>query len=402
MKKNIRDEQKGFIFIALILVVVLILSVIFKFALKTNIVKDSIEEGNIVKTLFVVEDSDGSILYSSVLFNDPSSYKSAILNIPGYTGAIYKTIGRVDRIDKVYEEAGISGFKYEVEKMLGIDIPFYTILKIDDFTKLCDYLGGLRVFIAEPVDCTSLSGERWLLPSGAVTLDGDKIDTYLDYRTKDETEFDVQERYQSCMAAFIACIHEKKFQIFDKNNFNVYSNSIISNISDEEEKTLFQLIAEADAESIIKQTITGSVRNVDDQQLLFPDNNGEFIKEAVGQTMNMLTSADGNLSSRVYVLEIQNGTTVQGLARNTAVLFQKASYDVLSPVNANRNDYEETIIIDHIGNPEMAKLVGEFIHCDNIREITEEEEMEGFYSEANVDFTIILGKDFNGRYVISR
>ena len=162
MKKNIRDEQKGFIFIALILVVVLILSVIFKFALKTNIVKDIIEEGNIVKTLFVVEDSDGSILYSSVLFNDPSSYKSAILNIPGYTGAIYKTIGRVDRIDKVYEEAGISGFKYEVEKMLGIDIPFYTILKIDDFTKLCDYLGGLRVFIAEPVDCTSLSGERWL------------------------------------------------------------------------------------------------------------------------------------------------------------------------------------------------------------------------------------------------
>ena len=400
--KNIRDEQKGFIFIGLILVVVIVLSVIFKFALKTNIVKDNMEENAIVKTLFVVEDTDNSILYSSVLFNHSSSYKSAILNIPGYTGSIYKTIGRVDRIDKVYEEAGIAGFKNEVEKMLGIDIPFYTIIKLEDFTKFCDYLGGLRVFIAEPVDCTTVGGQRWLLPSGAVTLDGDKIATYLNYRTEDETEFDVQERYQSCMAAFIAGIHEKKFQIFDKNNFDVYANSIISNISDEEEKTLFQLIAEADAESIIKQTITGSVRNVDDQQLLFPDNNGEFIKEAVGQTINMLTSADGNLSSRVYVLEIQNGTTIQGLARNTAVLFQKASYDVLSPVNASRNDYEETIIIDHIGNPEIAKLVGEFIHCDNIREITDEEEVEGFYSEANVDFTIILGKDFNGRYVIPR
>ena len=398
--KKIRDEQKGIIFIALIFVVVIILSVIFKFALKTNVVKDTMEENEVVRTLFVVEDLDESILFSSVIFNDSNTYKSAILNIPGYTGAIYKTIGRVDRIDKVYEEAGIEGYKKEVENILNVDIPFYTIIKIKDFIKLVDYLGGLRVFIAEPIDFVSDEGERWLLPSGAVTLDGDKIAVYLSYKTEDETGFDVQERYQSCMAAFIAGIHEKKFEIFDKNNFKVYSDSIISNISDEEEKTLFQLIAEADAESIIKQTITGSIRHVDDQQLLFPDNNGEFIKEAVRQTTNLLTSADGNLSTRVYVLEIQNGTTIQGLARNTAALFQKASYDVLSPVNANRNDYEETIIIDHIGNPEMANLVGEFIHCTNIRELTPEEEASGMYSEANVDFTIILGQDFNGRYVI--
>ena len=152
--------------------------------------------------------------------------------------------------------------------------------------------------------------------------------------------------------------------------------------------------------SIIKSTITGSLRRVDGQLLLMPDNNGEFIKEAVKQTTNMLASTDGSLSSRVYVLEIQNGTTVQGLARNTAVLFQNASYDVLSPVNAARTDYEETVIIDHINNREVAKSVGEFIHCTNIREASEEE-LES-YSEIGVDFTIILGKDFNGRYVIPR
>ena len=402
MKKRIRDEQKGIIFIALMIFVAISVAVIFKFALKHNVVKDYMEENEVVKTLFVVEDTDKSILFSSVLFNNSTSYKSAILNIPGYTGAIYKTIGRVDRIDKVYEEAGIEGYQKEVEKMLGIEIPYYSIVKLDDFIKLVDYLGGLRIFIAEPIDCLSEDGERWLLPSGAVTLDGDKIATYLNYTKEDETPFDIQERYQSCMAAFIAGIHDKKFQIFDKNNFKVYSDSIITNLNEDEEQTLYQLIAEADAESIIKQTITGSIRHVDNQQLLFPDNNGEFIKEAVRQTTNLLTSADGNLSTRVYVLEIQNGTTVQGLARNTAALFQKASYDVLSPVNADRSDYEETVIIDHIGNPEMAKLVGEFIHCTNIRELTPEEEAESFYSEANVDFTIILGRDFNGRYVIPR
>ena len=400
MKRDMRDEQKGLIFIALILVVVVVLSVVFKFALKTNVVETYTEDHKIVQTLFVVEDNEGSILFSSLLFNNPSSYKAGFLNIPGYTGAIFNSIGRTDKIEAVYKEAGIQGYKTEVEKLLGVnEIPFYSIIKLDNFIKLVDYLGGLRVFISEPIDTVSENGERWLLPSGAVTLDGDKIATYLSYRIEDETEYDVQERYQNCMAAFIAGIHNKKFEIFDKDNFKVYSDNIITNLNEDEEQTLFQLIAEADAESIIKQTITGSLRHVDDQYLLFPDNNGEFIKEAVKQMKNMLTSEDGNLSSRVYVLEIQNGTTIQGLARNTAILFQKASYDVLTPVNANRNDYEETIIIDHIGNPEIAKIVGEFIHCTNIREITEEEELEVFYSDANLDFSIVLGSDFDGRYV---
>ena len=163
---------------------------------------------------------------------------------------------------------------------------------------------------------------------------------------------------------------------------------------------MFKNIAEIDTESMIRQTVTGSIRNVDGQQLLFPLNNGEFIKEAVKQTTNMLTSTDGTLTSRVYVLEIQNGTTVQGLARNTSILFQNASYDVLSAVNADSNDYEKTIIIDHIGNEEVAKMVGEFIHCTNIRQSTPEEDLNNAGAEASVDFTIILGKDFDGRYVV--
>ena len=84
-------------------------------------------------------------------------------------------------------------------------------------------------------------------------------------------------------------------------------------------------------------------------------------------------------------------------------MFQNASYDVLSAVNADRNDYQETVIIDHLGNSEVAKMVGEFIHCDNIKTASEMiNPEETFNSEANVDFTVILGSDFNGRYVIKR
>lgn len=399
-KLKIRDEQKGIIFIALILITTAVLSIVFAFSLKTNTVEETLKSDEVVRTLFVVEDEDSSVLFSSVLIYLPSSNKGALVNLPGYTGAIYQSLGRVDKLEKVYEEKGINAYKEEVEKLLGLKISFYAIMKLKDFIKICDYLGGMRVFISEPIDSVSENNERWLLPSGAVNLDGDKISTYMHYRLEDETEYDIQERYQNVMAAFMTGLHDKKFTAFDGKNFSKYAECIITNLDSEEEESLFKALAEIDSESIIKQTVTGSQRRVDGQLLLMPDNNGDFIKEAVKQTTNMLTSTDGTLTSRVYVLEIQNGTTIQGLARNTAVLFQNASYDVLSPVNASRNDYEETVIIDRIGNKDVAKIVGEFIHCTNIREPTEEEEVGDLLSEASVDFTIILGKDFNGRYVI--
>ncbi len=398
-KIKIRDEQKGVIFIALIIFTAIALSIVFAFSLKTNTVEDALKEKGIMRTLFVVEDDDSSMLFSSLLIYNPSSQKAALVNLPGHTGAIYQSLGRVDKLEKVYSEAGIVAYRTEIEKLLGMTIPYYAIITLENFIKISDYLGGMRVFISEPVDCLSEEGVRWLLPSGAINLDGDKINTYLHYRLEDETEADVQERYQNAMAAFITGLHDKKFIVFVKTNRKRYLDFVKTNLNPEEETTLFEAIADVDAESIIKQTITGSLRRVDGQQLLMPDNNGEFIKEAVKQTTNLLASTDGTLTSRVYVLEIQNGTTTQGLARNTAILFQNASYDVLSPVNAPRNDYDETVIIDHIGNMDVAKIVGEFIRCTNIREATPEEEAESSSLDAGVDFTIILGKDFDGRYV---
>lgn len=401
-KIKIRDEQKGIIFIALIIIMGIVLAAVFAFSLKTNTVEDSLKDNEIIRTLFVVEDDDSSALFSSLLIYNPSSAKAALVNLPGHTGAIYQSLGRVDKLEKVYSEAGINSYKLEVEKLLGMKIPYYAIMTLENFIKLSDYLGGMRVFISEPVDCLSEDGERWLLPSGAINLDGDKIATYLHYKVEDEVEADVQERYQNAMAAFITGLHDKKFIIFTKENSGRYLDFIKTNLNAEEEYTLFAAIADVDTESIIKQTITGSLRRVDGQQLLMPDNNGEFIKEAVKQTTNLLASTDGTLTSRVYVIEIQNGTTTQGLARNTAILFQNASYDVLSPVNAPRNDYDETVVIDHLGNKDVAKIVGEFIHCTNIRDATPEEEAESSGLDTGVDFTIILGKDFDGRYVIPK
>ena len=397
--KKLRNEQKGILFIALIVIVIAAMSLFFARSLKTNSVEDALEHDTLLRTLFVVQNDDGTVLFSNIIILDTSTKKAAVINLPGYTGAIFQSLGRTDKLEEVYNELGMASYRTEVQKMMGISIPYTTMVKLEDFIRLCDMFGGMRVFIPSPIDSTSEEGERWLLPSGAVTLDGDKIAVYLRYRDEEETEESIQDRYQNVMGAFLTGLHDQSFKIFNSSkNFKRFSVSLNTNLADYEEETLYSEISQIDTESIIKQTITGSLRNVDGQQLLFPLNNGEFIKEAVKQTTYMLMSSDGTISNRIYVLEIQNGTKTQGLARRTATLYQNASYDVLSAVNADSNDYAETVIVDHIGNEAIARQVGELIRCTNIKQADEME--DGSSGDSMVDFTVILGRDFNGAYVI--
>ena len=170
------------------------------------------------------------------------------------------------------------------------------------------------------------------------------------------------------------------------------------NLSLSDSYRMMSLFSEMDTELIKRQTVTGKLREIDGKELLMPTRNGSDIREAVQQVTQLLVSNSGAMVSRIYVLEIQNGTTIQGLAHNTAILYKGASYDVLGTVNADRNDYDKTVIIDHIGNKEMAEMVGKYIHCSNIIEETVDLS-ESEDSASNVDVTIILGKDFDGRYV---
>ena len=397
MKKNkIRDEQKGIIFLIFIFLVVVFVSLYSWFVLKPK----TLEYGDqVIRTLFLVSDSEKNCIFSNVLIYYPETQKAAVVNIPSNTGAIYQSLNRTDRIDSVFREKGIEVFKSEVEKILNCIIPFYINIELEDFKLLTDYLGGLRVFIPSPVDVTCDDGKRYLLPSGAVNLDGDKIESYLKYVFPEETFTEVQDRYQNVATAFFSALHDKKASVFKSEKvFKKYYDLMSINLSLSDSYRMMSLFSEMDTELIKRQTVTGKLREIDGKELLMPTRNGSDIREAVQQVTQLLVSNSGAMVSRIYVLEIQNGTTIQGLAHNTAILYKGASYDVLGTVNADRNDYDKTVIIDHIGNKEMAEMVGKYIHCSNIIEFSVYLfDFEDFSS--NVDFTIILGKDFDGRYV---
>lgn len=396
--KSTARMEKSLIFLFLVFFIIIVTSIIIVSALQVNPVEEIIKNEEPIKILFVLENEE-RVLFTDVFIYYPVSGRGAVFNIPGNTGAIYSSLGRVDRIDAVYKEKGIDAYREEIEKLSGQSIPFSVVCSVEDFGTLTDLLGGLKIFIPYEVDIVSPNGERWLLPSGVNNLDGDKILTYLYYESPEETDGEVQDRYQNVMIAFLAALNKNLDTMFQVDNFNEYDDLFQTNLEKDDFRIVLETVAHVDSERLAPRSITGSVRVVDDKSLLFPHYDGELVKDLFKQTVSSLVSVVDTIYDRIYVLEVQNGTTVQGLARNTSILLQGFGFDVLSSVNADRNDYEETVIINHIGNDEVAKNLGDIISCKNI--ITEEilPESAGMEAESRVDFTIILGKDFDGRYV---
>ena len=143
--------------------------------LRTNSVDESLKSDPMLRTLFVIVDSATpvTVFSTAVFFYYPTLNRGALFVVPGNTGAIFSSLGRVDRIDAVYREKGIAAYRREIEGLMDQKIPFTITINLDALCRMTDMLGGLKVWVPDPVDTVTADGDRVLLPSGSVVVDGD-------------------------------------------------------------------------------------------------------------------------------------------------------------------------------------------------------------------------------------
>jgi hypothetical protein len=241
-------------------------------------------------------------------------------------------------------------------------------------------------------------------PSGLVRLDGDKARSWLTYRFPDEDEGEAASRRQRFFLGFIRRLGQRGDIFANPALAGIFHGLIKTSMDQKAQLRIFRDFAGIDMDRIPVQTVGGTRKEVSGQTLLIPYYDGSQIKEFVRYALTALTrQSEGAGDERVFTVEVLNGTSTTGLAGRTAELLRGFGYDVISIGNAGRNDYESTQVIDRSGLREVGAAFAGVIRCGSIS-FEPPARGEGAETilqnpEYKADLTLIIGRDFDGRYV---
>jgi anionic cell wall polymer biosynthesis LytR-Cps2A-Psr (LCP) family protein len=363
------------------------------FYLRPDVLTAMLKKGNPLKIMFSIADGK-QLEFIEVFLYHPIQKKGGIFFIPENLGTKIEKLDKMDRIGVLYEPGRIGPLKKKVEQLIGQDIPFYINLKRGNISRLVDLIEGIDIFISNPVDLR-YDDELILLPSGSVTLDGDKVEDYIRYDDENEEERDEILRKQQFLQALLKKISEPATNEFlqKEDAFEYFYKYIDTNISKRDLRFFIQELSEFDTEHMYPARVEGNILLVEDEELLFP-HKGDYLKRNVQQLLDTISSDVAfNDEALVVTLEILNGTDVTGLASRTASLYQGYGYDVINVANADSDKYSQTIILDRKGRIDAAKKVADLIGCTRVNTEIKSTQVE------SADITIILGKDFDGNRI---
>ena len=389
--KRRRKLDKSIILLIMILLLILATAIFGFLQLRTDPFTESLKSGRATAFLFAFS-GDRDYRFFEVFFYHPQTHKGAIFFLPANVGSIIESMKRIDRIDVLYHPGDLGLLKKKIEALTGLAIPFVVDLREGDLKALVDLLGGLEVFIPNPVE-VEFQERKILLPSGSTVLDGEKTVDFISFHDPLESELDWVGREQKLLQALLKSIGERSDFLLNGQAFKYLQKHFPSNLRSRAMRTFVLEMKKLDSERIIYQRVLGSKRTVDKQELLFPHFDGELLKETVVQTQETVASPENkNKEESTAALEILNGTKVSGLARRAANVFQSFGYDIVAVSNADQSEHAKTVVLDRKGKPELAQRVADLIKCGRVYSRMDEK------VDLAIDVTVILGTDFDGRY----
>lgn len=387
--KNLFDPSR--LLLLFIAVLTLGIAVFVVLQVRTDRVKDTIDSGKPLALLLTVTDH-GVPLFNQVVLYNPQTKKTAFVDVPPETGSLIASLSRVDALAALYKPDDLKDYLAKVSQLIGLQVPFYIVLTSDQFEREVDLLSGIELFVPSVIE-ESKTDPMTLIPSGDLVLDGSKAKDYLIHQDDGEEMSDRSARHQKIVQALLRRWGENQSFLTHSDVFPLFFGAMKTNLEDVGLKTFLKVTEQADWERVVLQRVLGTERVVDNKRLLFPHYNGTLLLETVRQVLEGLANKDADqLVNGTLTVEILNGTPKIGLATRTASLFRNFGYEILSAKNADSTTQAETTIIDRTGNPEQAQKLADVIRCGKI--VTQSDAPAG-----SAMITIILGRDFDGRYV---
>jgi len=380
----------------LIILIVVIIGAFFVVRLvQRSTVQAIIKKDQPMGILFIFE-QQGKPVSNQLLIWYPSRRKAAIMDIPSSMGIILKSADKMGSIDSVYDSRNPDKFVKEISDYLEFPINGWFLYDERSLSRTVDLLEGLQIFIPDPV-MNSESMKDISLPGGSVVLDGDKVNQYLSYALAADTYSEEISRKQKMLVSLFAQLSQESDKINKDGNIRLIAKEPHSNFSLQTREELFKYLAQIDVDIILTQFISGSFRTFEGKKVLFPYYDGELARDVVSQTAKALGAEDaGTMQKTAVTIELLNGSGEKGLANTAAILFESYGYQVVSVGNAPSFDYAKTVMYDNDGDKTAFQQVANVINCKNFGDAAA---LPGL-RKANI--TVILGKDFNGRYCVGQ
>ena len=386
-----RKVERSVILLVVIILVVAVTAVYAILQLRVDLISNYLKNKLPINVLFIVSEGDKPLFFEVFLYN-PETRKGAVFHVPTNLGGVIESLNRVDGIDALYTRGNSDPVVKRIEGLLGISIQCVIDISRRDVYRLTDLIGGLVMFIPNPVDLL-WEGKRILIPSGSVVLDGDKIVDFITYEDPLEQETDRAARKQKFVQALLKGVGENNQYLQNRATFRSFSSFMRTTLAPRALGSFITEMGKFDPERMVLQRVLGNSRMVDGRKLLFPHQDGELLKEAVKQTLEANASSEFVPTEDLSItVEVLNGTKTPGRAASAGALFESFDLDVLSVGNADNNEYETTVVLDRKGRLEDAKKVAEIIKCTQVFS-----RPDALMDQA-VEVTVILGKDFDGRY----
>ncbi len=392
LDRRSRRADRSIILLVLIVVIIAATGLYAYVQLRVDQITEALKKKLPLATLFVISDGDKPLFFE-VFFYNPDTRKGSLFYVPTNLGGVIADINKVDGLDVLYRRSNPAPLARKIESLMGVSLQTVIDISREDVGKVVDLIGGVDVFIPNPVDFTQ-EGKRILLPSGSVTLDGDKALDFISYQDPLESDTERIGRRQKFLQALLKGLGENNVFLMQRAPFRVLRGLLRTNLPPRALGAFVTEMGRFDSERMVLQRVLGTTRSVDGRDLLFPHQEGELFKQAVKQTLAANASNEfippDSLSITVEVL---NGTKTPGLATRARDLFQSYDLEVMAPNNADNDQYLNTVVLDRKGNLDNARKVADILHCSRIFSKPDPQ------MDQAVDVTVILGKDFDGRYV---
>ncbi|RAK10312.1 LytR family transcriptional attenuator [Halanaerobium saccharolyticum] len=242
------------------------------------------------------------------------------------------------KLNSSHVYGGIELTQETVEEMLKIDIDYYLETDFTGFEKIIDRLGGVNINVARNLNYVDKAGGLYInIPAGQQTLNGKEALQYVRYR---DARGDIGriERQQKFIDAVLSKLLSPSIVPKIPGIIKEANEAVNTNIPIQDITPFLNTAKEIDLSQIESKMLPGTARYINGISYWVPD-----IEESEIM-VDSLVRNKSYIKNKEYQLRVLNGVGRAGAASNTAELLEKYGFQIADIGNADRYDYQSSII----------------------------------------------------------